>query len=164
MTTELSKSCSREIAKSATGWYIVYWRMCLLMMMLPHVQTGHGGKEVWPDSKLHCANTSSGTQVYFCTSFTFFPLSVKWWSIFYMCDLYVFPRRPWINHHPVNTWRGNNIIIAPKTTSQRRFGVVLTLLLRHVSAGRSFCPEWPIWAEFDQPDRHRRTSSKLCII
>ena len=37
--------------------------------------------------------------------------------------------------YPADTLRNNNVIITPKPTLQRRFGVIMTLLLCHVFAG-----------------------------
>ena len=37
---------------------------------------------------------------------------------------------------PEGTWRNNNVIMTPK---RRRFDVIMTLLLRRVSAGGMFC-------------------------
>ena len=43
------------------------------------------------------------------------------------------------NATPADTWLNNNVII---TSKRRRFDVIMTLLLSHVSAGT-----WPTWAE-----------------
>ena len=47
-----------------------------------------------------------------------------------MCTVHLWP-------NPAATERNNNAIITPKTMPQRRFNVIMTLLLYHVTAGKA---------------------------
>ena len=73
--------------------------------------------------------------------------------------------QPLNSHNPSGTWRNNNAIITSKRPSRRRFDVIMTLILRHVSVGQKAsltfswfwmgklsgygCPMCVLWIKFD---------------